>query len=89
MIASIEKTWCQDLTSNHLNLTEDGTCVSAKSRKCGITFSDFIIPANSGIWTGIFEVQNPRSSDTNVKGEKDWICWCRTCLQSCLAQIQT
>ena len=56
---SIPLTWSQERWSSNLKLTENGTCVVTDA-KGGIAFSKFVMKDNSGLFSAIFEIKNPR-----------------------------
>ena len=55
-------TWSQERWSSNLKLTENETCVMANKKEMGIAYSKLIMKPNSGIFSGLFEITNPRNT---------------------------
>ena len=57
-VATNPITWSKEIQSEVLNFTKNDTCVAAKGSPKGIAFSDYVMAADSGTLTAIFEIRN-------------------------------
>ena len=57
--AAIPIGWSKEQISSNLNLTHNDTCAVPKSSSYGVAYTEFVMPANSGVYSAIFEIKNP------------------------------